>query len=88
MKEPFETGYYYHIYNRGNNQENIFIEDINYEYFIILIKKYLIETCNIYAYCLLPNHFHILFQIKSLSELSEQYKNGSKKKTGETKITS
>lgn len=30
---PLEHGQYYHIYNRGNNGENIFIEERNYSYF-------------------------------------------------------
>ncbi|HKZ86348.1 MAG TPA: hypothetical protein VJ793_22180 [Anaerolineae bacterium] len=27
---PLEPGKYYHIYNRGNNGENIFLEERNY----------------------------------------------------------
>jgi hypothetical protein len=30
---PLQYGEYYHIYNRGNNRENIFIEERNYPYF-------------------------------------------------------
>jgi hypothetical protein len=26
---PLERGKYYHIYNRGNNRENIFLEERN-----------------------------------------------------------
>lgn len=33
-KEIFEIGQYYHIYNRGNNKGNIFIEDKNFNYFL------------------------------------------------------
>jgi hypothetical protein len=31
-----EPGKYYHIYNRGNNRENIFNEERNYAYFLKL----------------------------------------------------
>lgn len=27
---PLQYGQYYHIYNRGNNREDIFIEERNY----------------------------------------------------------
>jgi len=39
---------YYHIYNRGNNGENIFIEENNYRSFLQLYDKYITliaETC-------------------------------------------
>ena len=73
-KEPLEAGYYYHIFNRGNNKENIFKEEINYFYFLQLVKKHLIPVCNIYAYCLLPNHFHILLKIKETEYLPDLYR--------------
>ena len=63
-KEVFEIGQYYHIYNRGNNKENIFIEDKNFNYFLKKMKEYLIPIADVYAYCLLKNHFHIIFKNK------------------------
>ncbi len=38
---PLEPGKYYHIYNRGNNRENIFFEERNYHYFMQLYAKYI-----------------------------------------------
>ena len=35
-------GNYYHVYNRGNNKENIFKSLENYEYFLKLWKNILI----------------------------------------------
>jgi REP element-mobilizing transposase RayT len=66
--QPFETGHYFHIYNRGNNNENIFLEKDNYAYFLKLMKKYLLHVSDIYSYCLLPNHFHIILKFKEDSE--------------------
>ncbi|MBZ9731657.1 transposase [Salegentibacter sp. JZCK2] len=63
--EPIIADRYYHIYNRGNNKQSIFLEEKNYEYFISLIVKYLIPVANIYAYCLIKNHFHILVKTKT-----------------------
>ena len=41
-KDIFESGQFYHIYNRGNNKENIFIEGKNYGFFLTLLKKYIL----------------------------------------------
>ncbi|MFK5981536.1 MAG: transposase [Flavobacteriaceae bacterium] len=63
--EFLEEEYFYHIYNRGNNKQNIFFEKENYHYFIRLLEKYISPIAEIYSYCLLPNHFHLLIKIKS-----------------------
>ena len=61
---PLTPGYYYHIYNRGNNREPIFFSDDNYRYFLKSYAEYIEPVAETFAYCLLPNHFHILVQIK------------------------
>ncbi|GIK42762.1 MAG: hypothetical protein BroJett011_65950 [Chloroflexota bacterium] len=66
---PLEYGHYYHIYNRGNNRENIFFEERNYHYFLKLYTKYIVPVADTYAYCLMRNHFHFLVRIKSVEEL-------------------
>jgi REP element-mobilizing transposase RayT len=55
---------YYHIFNRGNNKECIFFTESNYNYFISLYKRYISPFCDTLAYCLIPNHFHLLIKIK------------------------
>ena len=74
--QPFEPSCFYHFYNRGNNKENIFIEKSNYFYFLNLIKKYLLPIADIYAYCLLPNHFHLLLKIKDENLLPDKIQKG------------
>jgi REP-associated tyrosine transposase len=69
---PLVYGGYYHIYNRGNNRENIFIEERNYAYFLTLYAKYIAPFTDIYAYCLLRNHFHLLVRIRTEEELIVQ----------------
>lgn len=68
---PLEPGRYYHIYNRGNNRENIFFEERNYHYFMRLYVKYIEPVADTFAYCLMRNHFHLLARIKETSEVSE-----------------
>ena len=77
--QPFEPSHFYHLYNRGNNKENIFKTCGNYEYFLLLVKKYLIPICDIYSYCLLPNHFHFIIKIKDSNKLPENIKTGASK---------
>ena len=62
---------YYHIYNRGNNRENIFIQERNYEHFLNLYAKYIEPVAETFAYCLLRNHFHILVRIRAEDEIDQ-----------------
>jgi REP element-mobilizing transposase RayT len=60
---------YYHIYNRGVNRENIFIEERNYDLFLRLYEKHLMPLVDTFAYCMLRNHFHICLRTKSEDEI-------------------
>lgn len=64
-------GNYYHIYNRGNNGIDVFLETENYYHFLRLYAKYIEPIADTYAWCLLKNHFHILVRIKDKSEINE-----------------
>jgi REP element-mobilizing transposase RayT len=57
---PLEFGVHYHVFIRGNNRENLFFEERNYRHFLRLYAKYVLPLVDTYAYCLLPNHFHLL----------------------------
>jgi REP element-mobilizing transposase RayT len=59
-----QSGKTYHIYNQGNNKEPLFKETGNYEYFLSKVEKYFLDYFDIYAYCLLNNHFHIVLKMK------------------------
>lgn len=75
MKQDlFESGVVYHVFNRGNNREDIFLEEKNYSFFLSLLKKYLLPLADIYAFCLLKNHFHIALRIKDEKLLTEKLK--------------
>ncbi|MDP2453577.1 MULTISPECIES: transposase [unclassified Kaistella] len=71
---PIESDRFYHIYNRGINGELNFKTKRNYLFFLNKIKDNLLNVCDIYAYCLMPNHFHLLVRIKSDSELENLVK--------------
>lgn len=68
-----DYGLFYHQYNRGNNRGSIFTEERNYYYYFLdLVRKYLLPIMELYAYCLLPNHFHILIRIKDQKKLQPE----------------
>ena len=76
---PLQYGCYYHIYNRGNNRENIFIEKRNYIYFMQLYTIHVANIAETYAYCLLRNHFHFLVRIKSIVDIEGLKTPGARK---------
>jgi len=48
----------YHIYNQGNNRQQIFFEKENYYFFLRKMSTHLLPYADIIAWCLMPNHFH------------------------------
>jgi len=67
--QNLEPDCFYHIYNRGVNGEIIFQQNDNYIFFMKQFLKYLNDVCDLYAYCLMPNHFHFVIKVKSQGEL-------------------
>ncbi len=63
---PLVAGEYYHIYNRGNNRQDVFFEEENYVFFLRRLREHLTQPddpfVTLVAYCLMPNHFHLLLQ--------------------------
>ncbi|CAN5439613.1 hypothetical protein BH20BAC1_BH20BAC1_09320 [soil metagenome] len=60
---------FYHIYNHANGRENLFVENRNYPFFMDKVSLYVLPFLYLHAYCLLPNHFHLLVNIKELDEI-------------------
>lgn len=59
----FQEGFIYHIYNQGNNRQRVFFKRENYLYFLRKINVYLKPYSDIIAWCLMPNHFHIMILV-------------------------
>ncbi|MEM8525827.1 MAG: transposase [Bacteroidota bacterium] len=82
LYEPLQ---YYHIYNRANGWENIFLEEENYYYFLKKYAEKLDDVVKTLAYCLMPNHFHLLIQVRSSGEIYD-FIEDKKKQLGNIKI--
>lgn len=64
-------GYSYHIINRGNRRQLVFLDRYDYEMFLDLAIGARHETgVEIHAYCLMPNHFHFHATSRTWDDLS------------------
>ncbi len=62
----FESCHLYHIYNQGNNRQSVFLNRENYLYFIRKIRVHVLPYADILAWCLMPNHFHLMVYVNSV----------------------
>ena len=54
---------FYHVYNRGIKKESVFLQGRDYERFLFKAEEYKkIYNIKIFAWALLPNHFHMLIK--------------------------
>ncbi|HAF28130.1 MAG TPA: hypothetical protein DCG75_03690 [Bacteroidales bacterium] len=63
----FEKDHIYHIYNQGNNRQKIFFNRDNYLLFLKKIKTHITPYSDILAWCLMPNHFHLMVLVNEVN---------------------
>ena len=56
----FDTGHLFHIFNQGNHRQKIFLKRENYIFFLQKIRIHVLPFADILAWCLMPNHFHLM----------------------------
>jgi len=66
---PLIADNYYHLFSRAVGQEKLFRSNENYYYFLNKMKQHVLPVVDLYAYSLLPNHFHLVVRIKGEKEL-------------------
>jgi len=65
-KPTLAANHYYHFYNRGVNREQIFLQQENWLFFLTKVRQYFRPNLiDIIAYCLMPNHYHMLVYLKT-----------------------
>lgn len=93
-KTSFIENGFYHVYNRGVEKREIFLDEKDYQSFIGILKTYLgpdierdknilqgralerikkhslASEISLVAYCLMPNHFHLLLQQRTDSAIT------------------
>lgn len=68
---PLEPGKVYHLYNRGNNREDLFRDETDYRSFLALYFRHVHAVVDTFAYCLMRNHFHLLARIRDAARFPE-----------------
>ena len=67
-----QSGYAYHIINRGNGRSTVFHKTQDYEAFLSLLaeaKK--LHRVKLFGFCLMPNHFHLVVEPAHPTALSQ-----------------
>ncbi|MCE7936546.1 hypothetical protein DYH10_02050 [Candidatus Saccharibacteria bacterium CPR2] len=79
IEKIYASEVYYHLYNRGVEKRDIFMDDEDYRVFLNLLKRYLgvekfidkfgreypnyHERIDLISYSLMPNHYHLLLWV-------------------------
>jgi putative transposase len=64
QKDKMYPKFFYHVYHQAVGGENLFRIANNYAYFLRKYGEHISPIAKTYAYCLLPNHFHFLVEIR------------------------
>lgn len=71
LPRPIDEGLIYHAINRGNNRHAVFGDDADYTAFLDALartqRRYPFE---LYGYCLMTNHFHLLLRPREGQSIS------------------
>src|SRR5699024_1493190 len=68
---PLEAGTMYHVWTHANGSENLFREAENYTYFLEKYAHHVYPVVDTFAYCLMPNHLHLMIRVRSKQEVLE-----------------
>jgi hypothetical protein len=54
------THHVFHLYNRSNDRQTLFVDHFNYAYFLRKATDAFRGAAHLVGYCIMPNHFHFL----------------------------
>ena len=72
VARQLQPGYYYHLLNRGNAKATLFLDRFDYSAFLKRLAG--MRTgydVRLLAYCLMPNHFHLVLRAGATGAVSE-----------------
>lgn len=62
---------FYHIYNRGNNRQPVFLENRNFQFFLDKLHFCFDPSgIELVAFCLMPNHYHLIVRLQKEVDFS------------------
>lgn len=72
-RHEFASRFPYHVFNRGFEKQRIFFSDADFARFTARLQYLLDENPHIHlhAFCLLPNHFHLILSDETGLETHE-----------------
>lgn len=73
--QPLVPAASYHVFNHANGFENVFRQEENYRFFLEKYRLYIAPVVETYAYCLMPNHFHLVVRIRKREVIEELIRN-------------
>ena len=82
----FEKGYLYHIYNQGNNKQTVFFNRKNYIFFLQKVKTHILPYADILAWCLMPNHFHLMVLVNEVELVDAKIGSATPSRTPNTNL--
>jgi putative transposase len=65
----------FHIFNHANGFDNVFKEAENYRFFLEKYQLHIAPIAETYAYCLMPNHFHLVVRIRKREVIENLIRN-------------
>ena len=72
VARQLQHGYCYHLLNRGNGKATLFLDRFDYSAFMKLLAGMRAGyDVRLLAYCLMPNHFHLVLQAEATGAVSE-----------------
>ncbi len=73
LKLPIEGGQFYHIYKKSSIPGPLFFTPTNYQFFLRKMDGIIGDMVDMMAFCLLPDHFHLLFRAREVIMIKEEY---------------
>jgi REP element-mobilizing transposase RayT len=73
--KPLVPDICFHIFNHANGFENFFKEAENYRFFLEKYQLHVYPIAETYAYCLMPNHFHLVVRIRKREVIENLIRN-------------
>jgi len=75
--QPLVPATIYHIFNHANGFENVFRQEENYRFFLEKYRLYITPVAETFAYCLMPNHFHLVVRVRKREVIEALIRNKS-----------